>query len=802
MLLSAFTFLISQFAYGGAAADLAKEIRGTALDADNCYRVRDLRFAIDEIKIYFSDGFLIFGKPVDGKIVSAIYSADVEGGDAELLLMPPLQQERRSLAAFARSPNLSEHFKHAVLIFTSDDAMQLLATAKASGAANSREMGLLLAGKHSATLANFATSFEVRLVQDLLSSRRSDRGFFYAAFGGVTLGNFDLIHDPRGRQQINVGQVAFRNDRRYFDVWTNFEAQSWRMGRRKTAEPEIRIEDFRIDATIHPDLSMKAVTRMRITPQVADRVLPLEISQRMRVTSVKVDGEEVESFAPESMRANLIRGNENNQLLLVGSRNFIANKPLEVEIAHEGNVILQAGEGVYFIASRGTWHPNRSLGFSQFDVTFRVPKGLDLVSSGNLVSETMDGEWKVIRRKTSAPARFFGFNLGDWSHTDLTRGGIKVDVCANRKLETALAPRPRITDLSPQPPVFPGRPQRKGNPQDALLFPVTTAPPNPAARLQKLAQDAATALEEMTARFGKPPIQTLTVSPIPGRFGQGFPGLVYLATLSYLDPSQRPASQTTSSDQLFFSDLLLAHEIAHQWWGNAVVPAGYQDEWLMESLANYSSVWLQERKKGPKAVDQILDEYRRALLHKDSSGATLESAGPITLGYRLYNSLSPSSWAAVTYQKGAWILHMLRRRMSDQKFQEMLTQLYKQYQFRSISSGEFQQLAASYMPKGSPDPKLEGFFETWVHGTGIPALKLSWSTSGKAPNVTLTGTVTQSEVDDDFSVWVPVEIQTGRGKPLIEWVKTDKDPVKFTVKLAAPPVKVLLDPSNTTLTRK
>ncbi len=103
----------------------------------------------------------------------------------------------------------------------------------------------------------------------------------------------------------------------------------------------------------------------------------------------------------------------------------------------------------------------------------------------------------------------------------------------------------------------------------------------------------------MTAKFGPPPLRNLAITPIPGRFGQGFPGLVYISTLAYLDPGQRPPGTRGPSGETFFSELLETHEIAHQWWGNLVIPAGYQDNWLIESLANYSALLLLKKRKGP-----------------------------------------------------------------------------------------------------------------------------------------------------------------------------------------------------------
>src|SRR5205085_3994630 len=62
------------------------------------------------------------------------------------------------------------------------------------------------------------------------------------------------------------------------------------------------------------------------------------------------------------------------------------------------------------------------------------------------------------------------------------------------------------------------------------------------------------------------PLKTLTVSPIPGAFGQGFPGLLYLSTLAYLNTSDLPMPMRTESQKRFLSELLQAHETAHQWW--------------------------------------------------------------------------------------------------------------------------------------------------------------------------------------------------------------------------------------------
>jgi hypothetical protein len=354
-------------------------------------------------------------------------------------------------------------------------------------------------------------------------------------------------------------------------------------------------------------------------------------------------------------------------------------------------------------------------------------------------------------------------------------------------VETALAVHPH--DIVLVPPQFPR------HPSEVLPLP-PAPPPDPTAQSQVLANEVASAFAFFTSRFGPPPLKQLTVSPIPGRFGQGFPGLIYLSTLAYLRPQDRP-NVTNRGTQLFFSELLHAHEVSHQWWGNVVTTDGYQDNWIMEGLANYSALMYLEKKKGTRALEDVLEDYKRDLLTKLPDGKTIESRGPITWGLRLESSQAPMAWQTITYNKGAWIFHMIRRMLGETAFQEMLTTLVKRYKFQSISVAELQALIAGFLPKDFPDPKLDSFFENWIYDVGVPALKLTYSVKGKAPNVVVTGSVNQTEVSDRFTAYAPVEITTARGK-IVKWVATGESS-GFTVKLPAPPTKVTLDPLGSVL---
>jgi aminopeptidase N len=84
---------------------------------------------------------------------------------------------------------------------------------------------------------------------------------------------------------------------------------------------------------------------------------------------------------------------------------------------------------------------------------------------------------------------------------------------------------------------------------------------------------------------------------------------------------------------------------------------------------------------------------------------------------------------------------------------------------------------------------IDSFFDTWVYSTGIPSLKLNYTSKGVAPAIRLSGTVEQSGVSDDFSIEAPVEVQFAKGSQIV-WVETTNAGAIFSAILKQPPVKV------------
>ena len=753
---------------------LAQALAGISMDPNECYHVRDISLVRDEAKTYFDEGYLIFAQPIAGHRAAAVFVAEGDGGDAELLLLPPTKAERRSLALHAETPNLDEHFTQALLLFGDVTYEELMRQIKAAPRLRKApEQGAALAVEWTPVARNLSAAFATRTTLELLSPG-SRAGFFAAILNTRRLGTIDLLFDPRSSEQLILGQLH-GGERSYFEVWTSFQARGFRQ---VPAAPDVVVEHYRIDATLDARLRLRCVSTLTVrVPGGSARAVPLEMSSQMAVTGATVDGQPATVVDSHAARTDLTQDANDRLFVVVPGQPLSAAAAHEIRVEHEGDVISSAAEGVYFVGSRGRWYPHRGAQFSTFDVTYHYGRGVDLVSPGELLSDSTDGEIRSVRRDISVPVPFLGFNLGAYTCLNRIAGAVTVKVCASPQMENAL--RTRMTN--------PERRVASGARGDE--------------RLQTLASEVADAMQFYTAHFGPPPLRELVAAPIPGTFGQGFAGLIYLSAFTYLNEADPAVVALSPRLQFFFQDLLQAHEVAHQWWGNSVSAASYRDEWLMEALANYSAILWLETRKGPVGVWEMLSNYRDQLLSASPLGDRIEAAGPVTQGRRLQSPANPRAFDLILYGKGTWILHMLRRRMGDAAFWQVLAQVLAEYRHKTISTEQFRKVCAQHMPADSADRGLDNFFEQWVDATGVPELALTSMVKRGPRGYTVSGHVAQSGVDGTFQAEAPVVVQPAQGAPVVRWVLTGAEPAAFSMLLKAAPARVTLDPDFSVLRR-
>ena len=350
-----------------------------------------------------------------------------------------------------------------------------------------------------------------------------------------------------------------------------------------------------------------------------------------------------------------------------------------------------------------------------------------------------------------------------------------------------------------------------GTAQQAPIVPAL----DPAIHEERVAQQAAHAIDYFSKEFGPFPYSSLAVTQMPGGYGQAWPGLIYLSSLAYLTRDELTKARVKPGETLLFSEFMTPHETAHQWWGDLVGWKSYRDQWLVEALANYSS-YLALESEHPDDCRQFLDYYREHLLEKNSEGEENAKAGPVTLGQRLNSSHFPNGFNIVSYGRGTWLLHMLRTMLDDgarlskspggeEPFLRILRKMRERYQGRDISTREFQSLVEEELPPSlryEGNASLDWFFDEWVNGSAIPKFELKdVRFNRKTAVVTVTATILQQDAPDTLVTSLPIYAETAAGRKLVARVFVDVTQTKIRVAVPKDTKKLVIDPDRTILSR-
>ena len=222
-------------------------------------------------------------------------------------------------------------------------------------------------------------------------------------------------------------------------------------------------------------------------------------------------------------------------------------------------------------------------------------------------------------------------------------------------------------------------------------------------------------------------------------------------------------------------DELIAHEIAHQWFGNSVTEKDWHHVWLSEGFATYFTRIYIERFKGVDAMKGKLEEDRkRTLDFYHSNPSPIVNTSIVDFN----NLLNANS-----YQKGGWVLHMLRNKVGDKHFFSGIRSYYDQFRDGNALTSDF----IDVMEKASGQD-LKIFFEQWVYDSSIPTLDFDWSYNSKSKEVTMN----VSQIQDSPMVF-DLEIQVD---DRLIVVPISKQKEQLTVEVSSKPGRVEIDPNT------
>jgi len=667
--------------------DLVARIERTALDADQAVNVEGVtvQTAIGSLRI--SSGVIFPATAVADSPVELVFL-----GEARLEVAPPDAIETEQLALFTGAGEISESISAAVLVVCHDPTRRALLSLSPAGNVDAelRDQATRLFEAWKTGPERRLLDVETALLLDAMGDPLYDE-FFAGQFEGAQLGRFLMQLSPDAEEQLTLGQfvqieASEKEERRarrrleraqrrgramgleYEDlgVWDTWVSASLRDAAGSDAPGKAGFEPrhYRLDVTVGDDgTALRGSARIRLEAQTG-RALAVRLSMD---SSLALDA------ARDADGNALFFAQSGGDAAVLLERIPAAGETIEIEVEFHGVVLGRVRAKVYGLLNTTHWYPHAgTVDRAPYEATLRWPGKFELIAAGRRVESGTEGKLRWERREMKHATAAFSFELGEFEIETFRVGDVVVRVAFDR--------------YSYEEGSEPVREAVSATVKDALEF------------------------YEQT--FGDYPLDYLTVVSAPRDFAQGLLGFVTLPSTLMFDYGQL-------GDLLGLTDprSIVAHELAHQWWGNLVGWSSYRDQWISEAMANYSAVvWA--RRRLPKEEQPTVGPtsgWEDLLLSETKQGRPVESLGPLVLGGRLDSSHSSRAYAAIVYKKGAVVLNMLQYGLGEEAFLKMLKQLVLVAGDSRISTADF----ITVLERLSGH-ELQWFADQYIYSTGLP----------------------------------------------------------------------------------
>jgi hypothetical protein len=359
--------------------------------------------------------------------------------------------------------------------------------------------------------------------------------------------------------------------------------------------------------------------------------------------------------------------------------------------AQDPNLLSESRDPALLLSNRSYWYPQNPVpDYATASIRVLVPQGFSCIASGHPqapsdvvpLRDILAGhEGQAFAFRADQPLRYLAVVV-----TRMTRiGEARVTI-------------PNQTD--------------PGSGVDSISVTVS-AQGSLRAQGRQVAQDAESILQFYSSLMGDAPYTSAAIalveSDLPGGHSPG-----YFAVIN--TPPAFGAVNWRGDPAAFenYPQFFLAHELAHQWWGQAIGWKNYHEQWISEGFAQYFAALYAQRARGDRVFSEMLRQFRRWSLSESDQG-------PVHLGSRLgHVKRDPRVFRALVYNKGAGVLHMLRRLLGDDVFFQGLRRFYMDRRYQKAGTEDFERAMEAESGR-----VLDRFFERWIYSSGIPRVRYS-----------------------------------------------------------------------------
>ena len=691
---------------------LYKQLVNLTTDDSKVAEVSNLALVREAGVFHLQSGQLHATTPIDGRMVAVVFM-----GKGTFSLKPPTRIEREQLYRFYESDSIEMKFESLTLFFsdtTWEELENKLSFRPGDGGKANDQLKYCIKYLNDDDGETFHPDF-------MYSFLHKDRNaLFYAHFSDQQIKPFFFEVNPFEEEEVSFSERGPAMTTHYQERVTQFHTlREYKNGTAGNTEKKdlIRISDFKINATIETNLDFKATTTLIFRSRVDNlRWFPLSLYDRLDVDSVYMNSQGAVPF---------YRGDKSYALWIQAPRPLAISEPCTLMVRYNGDMLEKDELGWIGLRSSANWYPrvggrNRS----NFELTFHTPVDYLFMSVGKKEFEERAGEVVVSRWKTIRPAHNVSFSLGSFEEVVLDE-----DELAAERQPGKWQPNVKVYRFEYAP---------KGFGISDLA--------------EDVRRDIMNSMKFFDHLYGESPVNDFYASEVPYSHGLAFPGLVHLSWSTYM------LFDSKGSNEIF-----RAHEVAHQWWGVGVNFATYHDQWLSEAFSQYSGLWfmqsaLHDNKKFFDELDRMKEKILGARKYIFGSG---QESGPIWLGYRTHSSNTKGDYDLIVYDKGAWVLHMLRNMMlnlqnfNEDGFKNMMREFYSLYLGKEASTADFQRVVEKHM-----GGKMDWFFNQWLMDTKIPEYKFAYkATPTPEGQFKTVCRVLQENVPKEFMMPIPLLIK-------------------------------------------
>lgn len=718
---------------------LFDQFRAQKLDAARCATVGSALIQRDAATFALESGDLVLATPVGGRVRSAVFT-----GQGAFAFTPATEVERDQLRRFIGTPVLRVAFDQLTLIFADSTESEIAALARLSPGEPSPSAEKALSRTIDDVSHAGSRSIDPSLGRSLVD--RIPDGYFLAAIHPVSGKTIYLNLNPyAGEEMVLYRSREGPKASGLYRIYDREILSKFRLGGRSSDDlqadyrPALRVRHVTADVQIQRYTDIRARARLHAVVEASQaEFLSFGLFEKLAVDSVRVNGRP----------AAWSRGKDSPLLWVQCAPPLVAGDSVQVEVQYHGPIIKRDGDW-FWLESDLTWLPvHQTQVRATYDLTFHHPADIQLSSIHERVSRETKRGTTTSRWVCDRPVQYASFNLGFMKEHQVKAKGI-----------------PEVIVLMSD--------EQHGEWARALAEEGIASGKD---MEKQVGADVGNSLAFFQSVYGPLPVKRLFATETPIAHGVSFPGMIAL----YAGTFQTNARY--GENELFRS-----HEVAHQWWPYGVGVRSYHDYWLSEGFAHFSALWfLQTSNRTTKRYFDMLEEWRKDIVEgqRQKLGTGLRIA-PTWLGSRAAVNNGQGAYHTAIYEKGAWILHMLRNllldldRMSDERFRALMKDYYQTYQGQDASTQDFRRVAEKHAGQD-----LGWFFKQWVYGTDIPAYRFSWkSEPAAAGKFKVRCRIEQREVPESFRMSVPILIDFG-----------DRGHARFRVEVTGPTTEIELPP--------